>query len=246
MADLPTLADRIEDTEVNANKPMTESLWRKFGSNVNFLLDFLGVSDGETSPGGSLSDLSQAVDLISSHTMDIQASVATNVLNGPLNIGTFPRVDFVNQVFYAVTENNTGGTTGHSLNENISVEMVRDGGLTHLMTKQNDYVGFNNYPNTYKNVFRPPNAAFGDADTIFSYDMTLVAGNPNGGALFGNTVKSIFPLCVLDYRDFSTDCEVILNWSGFPTGLVSPTTGISTVNIYREYRLNVGSLGFTP
>lgn len=108
MADLTPFADRMEDTEVGANKPLTETLFTKFGKNINFLLDFLGVADGETTPSGSINDLATAISTIEAHTITKQGT-----FNGGSNvIGTYTPIKFVNRVFWTRREvgNGNGAT----------------------------------------------------------------------------------------------------------------------------------------
>lgn len=105
MADLPSVADRLNDVEINANQPVTQTLFQRIGSNVNFLLDLLGIDDGSTISGTSQSftDFLSALELIRNHTITLQANVNTT---GSFTIGTFPNIPFVNHVLWA---RRTGG-----------------------------------------------------------------------------------------------------------------------------------------
>ncbi len=98
MADLPTVADRINDIEVSSNAPQTETLWRRIGSNINILLDAFGLADGDTSAAGDLNDLTIALSTIRAHTMTLQF---TNPGNGLHTIGSFAQIPFVDFIFWA-------------------------------------------------------------------------------------------------------------------------------------------------
>ena len=60
MADLPTIAQRLNDVEINNNAPVTSQTNRRIGSSINFLLDFLGVANGETTAAGALGKVGEA------------------------------------------------------------------------------------------------------------------------------------------------------------------------------------------
>lgn len=242
MADLPVLADRVNDIEVSANAPITESLHRKYGSNINYLLDFLGVSDGDTTPSGALSDFSQALELVNSHTMSLEASTTTTA-TGVFNVGTFNKINFINRYFYFVVSNTSGGTNGFQLNsDDYQCLISRDSGADHILTRLTDLGPQQEPSGPYKNVFRPPNAAYGDADKIFSGDTTISTGIQ--GLSVGNTVQAIFPFCFLDYRDCTTDIELKVDVGSFGLFSAFPTGGSYDVDVYMEYRINTGSLGF--
>lgn len=53
MADLSSQANRLNDVEINNNKPVSSGVFRRIGSNINYLLDYLGVSNGATTAGPS-------------------------------------------------------------------------------------------------------------------------------------------------------------------------------------------------
>jgi hypothetical protein len=55
MPNLISQANRLNDFEINNNKPITSGLLRRFGSSVNFLLDLVGANDGDTATSGDLS-----------------------------------------------------------------------------------------------------------------------------------------------------------------------------------------------
>lgn len=95
MADLPSIANRLNDIEISANAPLTESLLRKIGSDINLLLDFLGINNGETQATGVLSDIINAIDLVAGHTLQLQST-----LTGPGSVGTYSKIPYVDRVFY--------------------------------------------------------------------------------------------------------------------------------------------------
>lgn len=107
MADLPIIADRLNDTEISGNAPVTETLMRRIGSNINYLLDFLGVPDGSTSATGQISDLVNAINVIDGHTITKQG-VFTN--NSTQVVGTYSPIKFVNRLFWTRRES-TGTQT---------------------------------------------------------------------------------------------------------------------------------------
>lgn len=113
MANLPSIAQRINDIEVAANAPLTESLMRKKGSDINLLLDFLGITDGSTSATGLLSDFLIALATVDSHTISLEA--VANFGAGTVSVGTYSPIRFVNRVFWARNSNGTQGfpTTGY-------------------------------------------------------------------------------------------------------------------------------------
>jgi hypothetical protein len=53
MANLPSLAQRLNDIEINNNAPVSSQTNRRIGSDVNFLLDYLNVTDGQSVAGPS-------------------------------------------------------------------------------------------------------------------------------------------------------------------------------------------------
>ena len=236
MADLPTLADRVNDVEVSANAPITEALHRKYGSNINFLLDFLGVTDGETSPSGSLNDLAQAVETAANHTMDSQLVIANGAGNAVRTIGTFTQQRFLNQVFYLDITNSTGLAfntnitvtndtlrlgidAGSVIGRNIPTSVQPPDGLGEQWTYTSTFeAGVYAAQNQYSKTFYPGG---------FVVSMT---GTPS-------PQRFLAPLGVVDWRDggtnFTISCEldaVLGNYDNY--------------TIYRQYVLNVGSLGY--
>lgn len=56
MADLPSIANRLNDVEINNNAPVSSQTFRRVGSDINYLLDYLGIDNGDTI-GGPISGL---------------------------------------------------------------------------------------------------------------------------------------------------------------------------------------------
>lgn len=238
MADLSPFADRMEDTEIGANKPLTQTLFNKFGQNINFLLDFLGVTDGATSPSGTLSDLVQAVALCEGHTMDQQLNI---IANGTFSIGTYTQPKFVNQVFYFYAdggqvsdvsfnwhkETGTGGSPDF-----YPLYNVDSGGNQPLNA------GYSSTRSEYTNAF----PTFGDTQNErFTKILNdgFVGTATDAGIGTPPQVNLLVPIIELDYRDPGTNHELLIK--------VQDTFGIgtgATAQIYREYKLNVGSAGF--
>lgn len=51
MADLPSIAQRLNDIEINNNAPVSSQTFRRKGSTINYILDFLGINNGSTLSG---------------------------------------------------------------------------------------------------------------------------------------------------------------------------------------------------
>lgn len=51
MADLVSLAQRLNDVEINNDAPVSSQTFRRVGSDINFLLDYLGIDNGDTLGG---------------------------------------------------------------------------------------------------------------------------------------------------------------------------------------------------
>ncbi len=236
MADLPTVADRLNDTEITANAPLTETLMRRIGSNINFLLDFLGVTDGETTPSGALNDLAQAVELANTHTMDLQLSLPTGLLNGVYNIGNgITNEKFLNQHFYLVFEGpaifsafSWGGT------QNLTFG-ADGGGAVKLSDAKQGQIGGAVVDTT---LLQGSQDAYINSDDFllkrFS-KMVNTADNITIGTLAGGE-RVILPIGIIDYRDSTTDFDLNIVFSGY--------TAATSIGVYREYRLNAGSAGF--
>jgi len=246
MADLPTVADRLNDTEITANAPLTETLMRRIGSNINFLLDFLGVSDGATAPSGSLNELAQAVDTIDNHTIDLQTTILPGS-SGTVSVGTFVLEKFVNQIFYGVwtsvsplqfglTEDwgslGIGAPNGNKMLLNIdsagSAPMVDPSAKDESEYLQTDILEFPSGPaSTVSNRIFSKHLDVGE----FSFDFAGTGGTP--------TRQFIKPLCYLDWRDGSSFQLDIQN-----TDLTPASTRYVDFRIYREFRLDIHSAKF--
>ncbi len=248
MADLPTIADRINDIEVSANAPLSESVNRRYGSNINFILDFLGVSDGETSPTGTLSDLSQAVALADSHTMDLQLNITAN---GLFSIGTFTQPKFLNQVFYLFADGGQSSKVNIEWRAAIG-DATKEFPLINVDAGGNEALNPGvNEPSSFGHDFNytQPSAYYTNAvPSVGDVNSKRFSKVLNGGAdliaqtaTIGPAVQTniLLPIIELDYRDPGTNFELLIN--------ISDVFGIgagSTAQIYREYKLNVGSFGF--
>ena len=237
MANLPTVANRLNDIEISSNGPQTESLWRRVGSNVNFLLDFLGVVNGETDPTGTLSDLSQAVELASTHTMDLQLTIPNGAANGVFNIGTFTQKKFLNQIFYFVVTNTSGfgySKTYDWQSVQTNIRMGLDAVTPEILQKSQN------------------------GNTMYQYqtDLDLLSGNESSSRSYSRAINHgdqflnlsqagfnpplreyLLPVAVIDWRDGGTtfDVEVLINVG---------SGNYDNVKFYRQYVLEVGSLGY--
>lgn len=111
MANLPTVGQRLNDVEINNNKPVTSQLFRRIGSNINYLLDFLSITDGSLTPGGgTFNQFSSPQSLSYSYTF-------TNAdLNNPITLFTFSGAG--DRPLYYYKDNGSGfssaGNTGTS------------------------------------------------------------------------------------------------------------------------------------
>ncbi len=229
MADLPSVTDRLNDVEVAANAPLTETLMRRFGSNINFLLDFLGIADGSTTPSGDLNEFISALTLIGGHTMDSQAVFATEA--GVVNVGTFTTQKFVNQVFYLQTTTYTEPfniTQAGVFAPIINIDGGGNQSLPFFPTSDSggeDRGTAGDYQGSYLYQASP-------AERRFS--KVLNVGNVESPAVSG---EILVPFAEIDYRDSGTNFQLLFNAGNSPLLTCAGT-------IYRAYRLNAGSLGF--
>jgi len=245
MADLTPFADRMNDVEIQANAGLSETLMRRLGSNINFLLDFLGVSDGATTPSGSLNNLANAAATADAHIMD---NVANFLVGGGSQVvevlGNEPRQEFLNSVLYLVITPDPGTTI--SFDFDWGSPTVNDMRLA---------------PTTGGSAFALPqnvrNVAFGaagDNALADAYEPTAISQSAtSGNVIFSKMLNTgtavltstepgriIFPLGVIDYRDVTANYDVDISLGGTVTNIPNA----QSVQIYREYRLNVGSNAF--
>lgn len=223
MALLPNLAGRLNNIEISSGAPVTETLLRRFGSNINLLLDFLGITDGSSVATGDLSDLSQAVSLASSHTMNLVASFPPE-LSAPSTkvIGTFTKNKYLDQVIYPVLYNNSGfSMSGYSRNVG-ELSLTLDGVVRTLTTvePQENLHTFNYLP--YGRLF--------SRKLITDFEQT-------GGELPTGFRYVFDPVVYISNRDYNTSATLNMN---FLTG----PGNFTALEFYREYRLNVGSNKF--
>jgi len=147
MADLPSIAQRINDIQVAANAPITESTQRTLGSDINFLLDFLGITNGETSTSGIISEFISALDTIRNHTMNLEF---THPGSGAHNIGTYTQIPYLDHVFWVESNSVTGNEPITS--SGFSPHVSYDSGTTFkhinasLVTPSNTTIGGTDSP----------------------------------------------------------------------------------------------------
>lgn len=231
MADLPSIANRINDIEVAANAPITETLKRREGSSNNFLLDFLGIADGSTTAAGDLSDLIAAVGLCSGHTMDLQVSVPSSG-SGVVatTVGTYTPVKFVNQVFYYVIRNNSGfDLFGKTVNIGLNTTFVLNGATLPVLADAFAATVNANHTHTLDSAYtsRPNN-------TTRRYSKHLSPGEYTADVTNGNFFLT--PACVLDWRDGGTQT--------LTANLEVGVGNFSAIEVYRQYVLDIKSAGF--
>lgn len=264
MADLPNFADRVNDVEVSANAPITESLHRKYGSNINFLLDFLGISDGETSPSGGLSDLATAVDLISNHTLDLQLQFTAVQPATDFVIGTYNPIQFVNQIIYleVVTDSVSFPTPilkygsvsqigSPLISGGFNFRVRVDGGA--FQSIPSDTISGDDQMDGLQELTSPRNPALIPYRTdvnpptisetlprrwskIHSDFQGITLTNPSSNGTPANSVYQtrLYPLIEFDYRDTGS---MQLNLQ------TRDLQAYGIVRFYRGYKLNVASLG---
>jgi hypothetical protein len=75
MPNLISQANRLNDVEINNNKPVTSGVFRRIGSSVNFLLDLVGANDGDTATSGPLGTV-----LIPPQVISFSANIGFNFL----------------------------------------------------------------------------------------------------------------------------------------------------------------------
>jgi hypothetical protein len=51
VANLTSLAQRLNDVEIDNNAPVSSQTFRRIGSDINYMLDYLGIDDGEALAG---------------------------------------------------------------------------------------------------------------------------------------------------------------------------------------------------
>lgn len=233
MADLPTEAQRLNDTEISNNAPVTTTLFQRIGSNINFLLDFLGISNGETAASGDLFDLIDALTTITANPMSLQATITFG--NGVQNVGNFTHEKYLNQVFYLQRTKASSASA-------LQVDQVNSGSTFAPLVNFDS--GGNQSLASHRMLINP------SSTTAYEMrDTSLLLNNTNGSREFSRvfntdagvpdyltaTTEDVIPFCEVDWRDFSTDFDLFAN-----------STGVAgaTISVYREFKLNVGALGF--
>lgn len=235
MADLPTIADRLNDIEISASAPVTETLWRRFGSNINFILDFLGVSDGDTTASGDLSDFAQALSTIRSHTLALQF---TNPSTGTHTIGSFAQIPFVDFVFLA-EDLDVPISPGVLSGSRIVPQVSYDSGVTfkHINASKVDPSSTTLVATTSAGKIDGTNSSYGGPTTTPSaapFDQFFDAAV--GAMGFEHRMR------LEAWRQFAT-----ISWRDMPAGagttvLKYTTTGPGAVKFYLKYQLNVESM----
>lgn len=233
MADLSPLADRLNDTEISANAPLTESLFRRFGSNINFLLDFLGISDGATAPSGALNDLSNAISTIEAHTIDLVANITTS---GITSVGTFNLDKFISQKFYIYATSTSAfgsplefrqdaGVVGNEISLLLNVDGAGNKTLPNV-----GQLGVNHEPDMTSYLIN-----YVESGDPRSFSKML---NVDNDYAFNSTAALLAPIGYLDWRDPGTNFELLVKLGNNRPGVND------TIQVYRELILDVGSLGF--
>ena len=229
MADLPILADRLNDIEISSGAPITEALKRKVGSNINYLLDFLGITDGSTSVAGTLSEFSQALETISNSSMTNIASIGTSAGPGTLALGSFDSNRFIRKNYYfAMVANAASGNM--TFTPTFSVSFDGGGSITIPSQHADKALG------TYKQQFDTPTSTAASSGNLFSF--SNFGGSQSAGpvTIAGNGQNAIFLGCMLDPRDYNTSANLSVTHTG--------TAGNTAIEFYEELTLNLHSTGF--
>lgn len=246
MADLPTVTDHLNDIEIAANAPLTETLMRRLGSNINYLLDFLGIADGTTDPGSAagLSDFFAAVNTINNHTI---TNVATTTGTGFTNIGTFTHKPFIDHVFL-MRKASGPANVGHNQTGGSSLKLFKN--LDSL-----GRVAFNAAKTT------PASTTPALAGTINDFEIQNVLSTTSvfGGGAVGafnqiidvtSNARKAFNdggLGTIGYQNVMRASEWVevgtLSWREFSTnaGIEATSATFPSVQIWLAYRLNLQS-----
>lgn len=85
MANLTSIAQRLNDVEINNNAPVSSQTNRRIGSSINYLLDLLNITDG-TSGGssGALGDLA-----LPAQTLSFSVSITPGFSGTPVTLFNF-------------------------------------------------------------------------------------------------------------------------------------------------------------
>lgn len=84
MADLPSIANRLNDVEINNNAPVSSQTFRRVGSDINYLLDLVGANNGDTNPTGPLGIILRPV-----ATITYNYTLTNSPLNTDITLFTF-------------------------------------------------------------------------------------------------------------------------------------------------------------
>lgn len=235
MADLPIIAGVMNDTEISANAPLTETLMRRIGSNINFLLEFLGINDGDTVATGQLSDLVTAINTVDAHTITKQGTFS----GGSNLIGTYSPIKFVNRVFW--TRREIGNGNGPTAAPRALLKQL-DGGAS-VMFEANPVTPTNT--NTFA-------AEAGAIDLVT--DRIEAAQNTYPSAVTGPGVYARYfdgAIGVIGFESPMRDRDWtkigILNWRDFNTQAIvrsyhEPVA--SQMHVYMSYEFDLKSAGF--
>lgn len=252
MALLPNLAKRLNDIEISSSAPITESLMRKFGSNVNLLLDFLGINDDSSTATGDLSDLVNALSIVSNHTMNLLYNTTTTPAIGNQVIATLNSVKYVNQIIIAasgvdVNFFNPYGQSGATSSETWYMTKRRNGSLPDL---------FSHFESRFESgsnkQYDPQGAAMkgyatANGNDVASGDVNFIQNRRNDftNVNFGLVTADIrlpknrqwLQVAELDWREANS--WELRHWQ--TTGQAS--FGSAPISYYRAYKLNIESAG---
>ena len=249
MADLPSQANRMNDIEITANAAATESVFRRIGSNLNFLLDFLGVSNGSTSASGILSDFTSALSTVEGHTIALQANINAGL--GTQSVGTYTPQKFVDRVFWMRRANSSTFASGGNPNDPIVLMKRIDGGSTvqwnaarntpaSIGTTTVDDNSFSNFGTRGANIERGLNSIgefFDSAGGLRDSTDPRLRWFDGGLGVIGYESQmraaEWHRLGVLDYREATSSAQVFSNPRATGSGVV--------YQIYMSLELNLSS-----
>jgi len=235
MADLPSVIDKLNDIEIGSGQPLTETLMRRFGSNINAIIDFLGLG-----PGGGSSDLGDfltAIDTVRNHTMELVIDFDAAPVSVFKQSPSFVQIPFVENYF--VVEFTDFLTDDGDL-PRVECGISVDGGPFNLRAREN----------TAGYITETGSPDIGGSGSRLLYDTAVVYENhpiatiEEDSSFFGSSLPDAEPgfirngrhlIAKVDWRrGTSFRIQAQARWVG-------SSSQLRDVKIYRYLKLNVQS-----